>query len=136
MFIRVRKLSKRAISFDVVENVRIDGKPRQKILLGLGSMRPGHELAFWIGAGAKIAASGLDPARQAEAVEKLLAHVPCPNLPKLKAMTYENGFHNVLAQMLLDSYEAAGKPLLPFGQGHRSEKVEALVDEIDAWMYG
>jgi hypothetical protein len=136
MFIRVRKLSRRSIAFDVVEAARIDGKPRQRILLGLGSMCLNRELEFWISTGAKLAASDLEPSRQNEVTEKLLAHVPCPALPKLMPMVEKNVFHNVAAQMLLDAYDAAGRPALPFGRGQRSEKVEAMLEEIDAWMYG
>jgi len=70
MFIRLRHrrnlkgVATASASYDVVETVRVDGKPRHRFLLGLGSLKQPHDehdlMRFWLHAIARMNRSNLD----------------------------------------------------------------------------
>jgi hypothetical protein len=91
MFIRVRRrvlggqrhhgyVVKASASYDVVRAVRINGKPRQKFLLGLGSIKElatpskqtAHDLMwFWVHAVLRMRRHGLSDEQQRRLIEAL-----------------------------------------------------------------
>jgi hypothetical protein len=72
-------------SFDVVRAVRVDGKPRQKFLCGLGSIKQGlndHDaLRFWVSALCRMTRADFDAQCRRKIV--LLAHAKGAPLPPL-----------------------------------------------------
>jgi hypothetical protein len=91
-FIRVRRRTRGAPwpsnsckglsrSFDLVRAVRINGKPRHRFILGLGSQKEGddaHYFYFWIRAFRKLRRHGLDAHRFADAMVRKGAQPPPP----------------------------------------------------------
>jgi hypothetical protein len=81
MFVRVRKRTLSygtSASYDLVHAVRINGKPRQKFLLGLGSLKnpPEYENRlcwFWHYALCKMRRHGLSETKQKTIVESMIA---------------------------------------------------------------
>lgn len=81
MFVRVRRRALKSVyrqrdgtlikatsaSYDVVRAVRINGKPRQKFLFGLGSLKQpsnqGDFMSFWVHAVGRMKRHGLDDER-------------------------------------------------------------------------
>ncbi|MHC1789526.1 hypothetical protein [Solidesulfovibrio sp.] len=128
MFIRVKKAARMTAYLDVAESARVDGKPRQRIVLYLGRLSligPGL-LDFWLKAWKRIEDSGLPPDMRYKIVDLLLKHVPCPVVPPKDPRNSWSGFD---AWCVKD----AGNPPLPFGQGTFSPQVLAAKAQYDEW---
>ena len=75
---------KTALTAVLVENRRVDGKPRQRLVSYLGTIRqdgltsPYHQLGFWGTADRHLAALALDNATRERIERSLLGVVPRP----------------------------------------------------------
>lgn len=66
-----------SMSFDLVQAVRINGKPRQKFLLGLGSIKARYEreyelVHFWLAVVSHLTRSGIDSDRRRLIIKQMV----------------------------------------------------------------
>jgi hypothetical protein len=105
-----RKRALESVSFDLVRAVRVNGKPRHKFVLGLGSLKDERErdlMQFWVHAIGRMCRHGLKPAQRRRLADEMIRKgAPLPT----------------------------AKQCNEFRDGWRGERCQAQVDEITAWL--